>query len=175
LVVVLRVHHEGIAQLAHVGDTGRHPRLVPGLGEDREKDRGQNGDDRYHDKQLDQGKATALSHRMPPLLPEGKLASLFPAALNGAFGPSRKVPPRPVVWVQVTIMSARVLSGGSPPGEGDFHLEWVRFRFSFRHGWPPTLSFAAPGPGSGGAERHCSIIRIIGRRGQDPQGSNGGS
>src|SRR5262249_31134086 len=58
LVIILRIHHHGRAHLLDIGEALRLPRLLPRLGEDGEEDRGQDSDDRYHNEQLDQCKAS---------------------------------------------------------------------------------------------------------------------
>src|SRR5712691_7950830 len=55
LIVVLDVHLNGRADLLHVRKAARRARLFAGLGEDREKNRGQDGDDSNDDEKLDQG------------------------------------------------------------------------------------------------------------------------
>ena len=55
LIVVLNIDHQRGADLAHVGEAGGHPRPLARLREDREEDRGQNGNNGYHHEKLDQG------------------------------------------------------------------------------------------------------------------------
>src|SRR5207244_629815 len=50
------------ADLPHVRHAGGHSRPLPRLGEHREQDRSQDGDNRYHDKQLDQRETASLFH-----------------------------------------------------------------------------------------------------------------
>ena len=60
LVIVLNIHQEGVAVLPEIRGAGRHAGLLACLREDGEEDRGQDGDDRYDDEQLDQRKAAML-------------------------------------------------------------------------------------------------------------------
>src|SRR5207248_761248 len=77
LVVVLRIHEHGHAQLLHVRSAGGLPRLVPRLGKDREEDGCEYSDDSYQDEQLDDGEhslapvaclyLSVTRHVLPPL------------------------------------------------------------------------------------------------------------
>jgi len=66
-VIVLRVLHHAQHQLLQVRETARLARLLARLGEDGEQDRRQDGDDRDHDQQLDQGETLAshVGHNLP--------------------------------------------------------------------------------------------------------------
>ena len=63
------------------GQAGGHPRPLPRLGEDREQDRGQNGNDGNHHEKLDQGEPLAS-------------ASILWVSSYGALGTCPAVPPR---------------------------------------------------------------------------------
>src|SRR5947209_20021146 len=66
LIVILDVHLNCRSDLLHVRKAARRARLFAGLGEDREKNRGQDGDDGNDDEKLDQRERSyypdALSH-----------------------------------------------------------------------------------------------------------------
>src|SRR2546427_217308 len=46
VIVILRIHQDREADLPLIGQARRRPRLLPRLGEDREKHRDEHGDDR---------------------------------------------------------------------------------------------------------------------------------
>src|SRR5262249_7342006 len=66
-VVILGVHGEGHTGLTQVGNADDGPRCRSRLGEDGKEQRGQNGNNRNHDKQLDEGEPSStileLIHR----------------------------------------------------------------------------------------------------------------
>src|SRR5205823_363809 len=71
LVVVLRVHREAVSQLLQVAQANRLPGLRTRLGENREQDRRQDGDDGYNHEQLDQRETPLLSGHGDLLIPRG--------------------------------------------------------------------------------------------------------
>ena len=62
LVVVDGVGHRGESQLALVGDAHRHLAFVFGLAQGWQQQRGQDGNDRDDNEQLDQHKAARITH-----------------------------------------------------------------------------------------------------------------
>src|SRR5207245_2705971 len=58
LIVILHVHVQRQAELAHVAAAGRLARLVVGFSEHREQDRGENGGYRNNNEKLDQREAS---------------------------------------------------------------------------------------------------------------------
>src|SRR5207245_2440336 len=62
LIVILRVHHDPRSDLPHVRETRAHPCPLPRLREHRKQNRSQNGNNGYHDKQLDQRKPIPSTH-----------------------------------------------------------------------------------------------------------------
>src|SRR5207247_5944152 len=60
LIIVLPVHRERHADLLQVASTGGTARPGTDLREDGKKDCGQNGNDGYHNEELDQGKGVSL-------------------------------------------------------------------------------------------------------------------
>src|SRR5262249_9309896 len=91
LVVILRVHLVGKPDLLQVGEACRRPGFLAGVGEDREEDRRQDGDDRYHYEQLDQCEGTSPLHgnaqpfvTSPSILDRGSRSE--PASVPGNCG-----------------------------------------------------------------------------------------
>jgi len=68
LVIVLSVLQEAQGELLLVAQTARLARLLARLGEDREEDRRQDGDDRDDDEQLNECE-TLASHETSPAFP----------------------------------------------------------------------------------------------------------
>ena len=69
-VIVLGVHHQTEGDLLHIRETGGLARLLPRLGKDREKNRGQDGDNSDNDEKFNKREAGAASpgdylHRFP--------------------------------------------------------------------------------------------------------------
>ena len=67
-IVVLPVHGDSEANLLHIRQTGGLPSLLPGLGKDGKKDRGEDGDYGDNDEQLNQREATLESGQGTTLL-----------------------------------------------------------------------------------------------------------
>src|SRR5262249_31328440 len=109
VVVVLGVHRDAQSQLLHVGQAGRRASLFTRLGKDGEENGGQDGNNRYHDQQLDQGKGgdtKPLQHRTISSPEHGSQAELQV--------PGEVLHQREVRWRKVELLLRRWATWGKP-------------------------------------------------------------
>src|SRR5207249_3989189 len=90
LVPILPIHQHRLTDLLHVAQTHRLPRLLARLRENGKEDRGEDGDNGYHDEQLNEREPSLPLHLLPPFHREG------PSVLDPSFAVSEQIPARSV-------------------------------------------------------------------------------